>query len=426
MLDFNDSQDLMKQVLLVESNPSSGSLLKNYIESMLQINVMWVQTFQEAKKIMDDFGASFFVAILDINLEGTPNGEIVDYAISKKIPVIGFTSDISDEQYEKLWSKKIVDFVFKKGPDSLDYIISLLKRLENNKNIKILVVDDSVYHRDIICKYLQRQNYIVHEAGNSKETLKILAENPDIKMVITDYMMPDIDGLQLIKIIRQKFKKEKLAIIGMSAEKSNLIPASFIKYGANDFISKPFQPEEFYCRVNQNIDIIEYVETINEASHTDYLTGLYNRRYFFKFGSILYANANRNNSLILIAMIDIDHFKKINDNYGHDAGDIVLKMIAQILKNKFRKSDIVSRFGGEEFCILAMNMEKDHVFRIFDNLRKYISQTDINIGYDTIKVSVSIGLCLDPLVSLDAMINQADKMLYRAKESGRNRVLYSK
>jgi len=426
MLEIDERLEYSKQVLLVEGNDSAGSLMKNYIESMLQVNVLWVQSSNESKEIIDKFGASILAALIDINLDEDQNTGIIDYAISKKIPVIAVTTDISNELYEKLWSKKIVDFVLKRGPDTLDYIISLLKRLENNRNIEILVVDDSAFHRNIVCKYLQRQNYIVYEAESGKKALEILADNQDIKMLITDYNMPDIDGLQLTKIVRQKNKKEKLAIIGMSSERSNLLTARFIKYGANDFISKPFQPEEFYCRINQNIDIVEYVETIKDASHTDFLTGLYNRRYFFKFGNMLYANSNRNNSPILVAMIDIDHFKAVNDTYGHDSGDIVLKNIARIMKNRFRKSDIVSRFGGEEFCILATNMEPDHVYRIFDDLREYISKTDIDIGNDTIRVTVSMGMCLNPMKSIDEMVNLADDMLYEAKESGRNKISIAK
>ena len=343
----------MKQVLLVEDSSATGSLIKNYIESMLSMNVLWVQTYKEAIHLIDNFSASFFVGLLDINLPIAPHGEIVDYAISKKMPTVVFTADSSNEQHKMIWSKHIVDYVMKEGPDSLDYIVSLLKRLEENKKIKILVIDDSPSYRKIICNYLRTQNYKVYDAENGKKGLEILEENTDIKMLIIDYKMPDINGFQLTKMVRQRYKKEQLAIIGMSSEESEALPARFIKFGANDFLVKPFHAEEFYCRVNQNIDLIKYVETIKDASYTDFLTGLYNRRYFYQFGEMMYANADRNNLPILIGMVDIDYFKKVNDTYGHEAGDLVLKNIARILKNRFRKSDIVSRFGGEEFCILG-------------------------------------------------------------------------
>lgn len=162
---------------------------------------------------------------------------------------------------------------------------------------------------------------------------------------------------------------------------------------------------------------------LKKALVKDFLTGLYNRRYFFEVGKKLYHNALRGNIRITIAMIDIDFFKKINDTYGHDVGDFVLKEIGLILGSHFRKSDIVSRFGGEEFCILTVNMHQAYTFQVFDRLRRKIEQTTISSGQHEIRLTVSIGMCDEFLGSLEDMVTQADAMLYKAKNTGRNRVV---
>ncbi|MCU0822299.1 MAG: diguanylate cyclase, partial [Spirochaetes bacterium] len=315
----------------------------------------------------------------------------------------------------------VVDYVIKESSHTLDYVISVIKRINQNRTVNILVVDDSVLFRTRIRDLLRVHMYNVIEAANGVEAMSVLnSGRVDIRMVITDFNMPQMDGFQLIDEIRKKYTREQLAIVGISG--NNTLSARFIKHGANDFINKEFFSEEFYCRITQNIEMLEYIRLIKEASNTDYLTGLYNRRYFFELGSKLYANAKREHLELTVSMIDIDYFKKINDTYGHDAGDLVLQKLALSLKSRFRESDIVCRFGGEEFCIMMCNMGNANSQNIFEELRKKIDSIKINIGDETIKITVSIGICSKLMSSLYEMIKMADAMLYQAKEEGRNRI----
>lgn len=413
----------MVRILLVDDGKVIPSVLKKKIENELHFTVDWVQSYSKTVTLIEKKESDFLAALVCLYLPDAPDGEIVDYVISKKIPTIVFTGEINEKIREKIWSKKVVDYVFKEGGHNIDYIISLVRRLNLNRFIKILVVDDSRLFRTQICDLLKIHLYNVLEARNGAEALKALGENPDIKMVITDYNMPEMDGSQLTWKIREKFSKQDLAIIGISGD--NTLSSRFIKIGANDFINKEFFSEEFYCRITQNIENIEHIAEIRDASNKDYLTGLFNRRYFFDLGSKLFANAKRMNMKILAAMIDIDYFKHVNDKYGHDAGDDVLKAVSDILKFRFRETDIVARFGGEEFCILASNMNDDQIFTIFDNIRKKIESTDINIRNNKLNITVSIGICNKLPESLNEMIKEADTMLYQAKTAGRNKVLIS-
>ena len=274
-------------------------------------------------------------------------------------------------------------------------------------------------------RLLYVHQYHIFEASNGSQALEILKEHPDVKLAIIDYHMPDMDGVELTRRIRKTFSKDEFAIIGISAQGDNMMSAQFIKNGANDFITKPFVHEEFYCRLTQNIEMIDFLEQIKNASNKDYLTNLYNRRYFFESGQTLYANATRKHITISVAMIDIDYFKQVNDTYGHKAGDLVLQYIAWTLKKRFRQTDIVARFGGEEFCILASNMNREYIHKVFDDIRKVIAQLEIPVNDTMIHITISIGICTRLKQSLEEMINEADDMLYEAKRQGRNRVICS-
>lgn len=413
----------MKKALIVEDNKLMGSLVKQAVEKRLGYDVSWVHSYAAATKLLPESGADFSVALLDVNLPDAPNGEIIDFVLARGVPVIVFTGGRGDMAQDHFWSRRIVDYVFKDGPDKLDYIVGLIKRLESNKLVKVLVVDDSGFSRDLICGLLRVHNYQIVEAGSGEEALALLENNRDIQMMITDYRMPGMDGFELVRLVRRRFSREQLSIIGISAQDNKKLPSQFIKNGANDFLTKPFMVEEFYCRVTQNIQTLEYIRTIQEISYRDHLTSLHNRRYFFDSSAYLFELAKRQQKPLTIAMIDIDHFKKVNDTYGHETGDVVLMEVAAVLKGRMRKSDIVARFGGEEFCVFAYDLNPAQAFEMFNGLRVTISRLRIKVGGQRIQVTVSIGLCIEIQSSLDQMIKTADDMLYQAKDNGRNRVV---
>ncbi|HEY8097658.1 MAG TPA: diguanylate cyclase [Methylobacter sp.] len=174
-------------------------------------------------------------------------------------------------------------------------------------------------------------------------------------------------------------------------------------------------------------NVIHYQKMISfeEAATTDFLTGLNNRRQLLRLGMPLLAGAQRGGTPMAVAMLDIDHFKQVNDAYGHDAGDVVLKHLGALLRERFRRSDIVARYGGEEFCILAPQLEPGQAFELFDEFRYELAMQKIVVMGHSIPITVSIGVTTELCDSLDEMISQADELLYSAKQAGRNCVVIS-
>ena len=152
------------------------------------------------------------------------------------------------------------------------------------------------------------------------------------------------------------------------------------------------------------------------------MTGLDNRRQLLRLGVPLIAGAQRHGTPLAVAMLDIDHFKRINDTWGHDAGDEVLARIGQMLKTGFRSSDVVARFGGEEFCVIAPGLAPQEAFALFDAFRCELSKETFEFCGETVSITISIGVSTAVVDNIDTMIAAADAELYRAKERGRNRV----
>ncbi len=419
----------MKKILMVEGSTLFAKIAKDKLEEKSRRKIIWVKTIKAAQEILENHKYDFYAAILDYNLPDGPNGEIISVVANYNIPSIVFTANVEEKVRNHVWENMVVDYVLKENPDSLTYIAHVLDRLSRNKSIKILVVDDTDYYRKILTDLLTVHRFKVFQASNGEEALALLKIHPEIMMTIIDYNMPKMNGIQLTHAIRSSYSRDQMAIIGISAYGDNVMAANFIKNGASDFIIKQsFLTEEFYCRVNHNLDNIENIKIIRETATKDYLTKIFNRRYFIEAGRKLFASAKRENIVLSCAMIDIDHFKDVNDTYGHEAGDIVLQQIAIILSQRFRETDIVSRFGGEEFCILAVNLDQQQAKIIFTDLLKKIESTliDIDPHMDPIKITISIGVTTQKSNnSLEEMIKEADSLLYESKSQGRNRVTLS-
>lgn len=412
----------MARVLVVEDSRTFAAMLSRRITEEMGHEVVLANSKAMATEILDR-DTDFFVALLDLNLPDAPSGEVVDMVLERGIPSIVFTGEMDDKLRDQFWAKRIVDYVLKQNMDNVAYMLSLVERLNRNPTIKVLVVDDSHSTRYVVGELLRAHRYHVLEAEDGPTALAIMKEHPDLRLVIADYNMPKMNGSELVRAIRRDHAKDQLAIIGISGTDRAGLSARFLKSGANDFLHKPFLTEEFYTRVTQNVELLEYIGQIKELAEKDYLTKLYNRRYVFSTGPKLLAAQMRRGLGAVLAMLDIDRFKAVNDTYGHDAGDAVLRQMAALLTARFRSSDIISRFGGEEFCVLATDMTPADAPAVFEDLRKAFETSPVSFGGKSIPYTVSIGLCLRPMATLEEMIKAADQALYAAKHAGRNRVV---
>jgi PleD family two-component response regulator len=255
------------------------------------------------------------------------------------IPSIVLTGSSNKEDVFR--GKNIVDYVIKDGRFAYEYIVNLVKRIVVNHNLKVLVVDDSVVAAKHAIELLKRYKLICFYAKDGIEALEILEKEKDIKIIFTDYTMPNLDGLELTKRVRKKYSKDELSIITITDSSDHKTVAKFLKFGANDFLYKGFSNEEFYARLNSDLEMLELFEDIKYKANRDYLTGMYNRRFFFDEGAKLFQQALRNNSNRCVAMFDIDKFKNINDTYGHDIGDIAIKKVAIVVDKYFGENAII-------------------------------------------------------------------------------------
>jgi len=413
----------MERILVIEDNKTLANLIAKKISAELDFEVDVAYTMAEAKLFLK--GYKYFLTLSDLNLPDAPNGEIVDYVLKTGNRVIILSGNIDKTFRKEMMQKNVIDYVNKSGVDDINFIISNIRRLHKNVKHTILVVDDSVVFRKQMKTMLSNLFFNVITVAHGEEALNIMEVTPDISMVLTDYNMPVMDGLELTKQIRKKYPKNELSVIALSGKSDDDETAMFLKNGANDFINKPFSKEEFSCRINNTIEALENIYEITNQATRDFLTGLYNRRYFFDSVEKYFQHAVKNDESFSVAMVDIDHFKKVNDTYGHDTGDKAIINLAEILVSETSKDDVVARFGGEEFCVVLKNISNDNAVKVFERIRKKVeSSVTVSDKGDEIRYTISTGLVLNHEDTLDATVNESDMHLYTAKENGRNQVVY--
>ena len=410
------------KILIVEDNKALARLIAKKMEDKVEMEIDVAYTMAEAQAFLSD-PKEYFIALLDLNLPDAPNGEIVDYVISKGLPSIVLTGSMDDATRESFIHKDIVDYVYKGNMDDINYIFKIINRLSKNRQYKVMVAEDSAPFRNNLKKILTSLQFQVFTAAHGEEAMSYFADNLDMKLILCDYRMPVKDGLEVLKEIRAVGDKNQIGVLMMTSPSENVNGAIFLKNGANDFIAKPFVKEELICRVNNLIEAMENINQIADFANKDFLTGVYNRRYFYDDMSEYVAYAEEHAEPYAVAMLDIDHFKQINDTYGHDGGDRALKTLAKKLIDETKKGDLVARFGGEEFCIVLKNVSNEEAVKFFVNLRANIANCKVQLKKEQIKFTVSIGVAFSRSdYRLDELLELADEVLYRAKENGRNRV----
>lgn len=302
------------------------------------------------------------------------------------------------------------------------------------KKFPILIVDDDAVSRTLIQKHLSKAGFSVSTASNGSHALEQF-DHLFFPIVLTDWMMPEIDGPQLCRLIREKKTDSYVFMILITGRNSKTDIVSGLESGADDYLTKPIHADELIARIKTGIRILKLEQSLKKANEeirllsiTDPLTGCYNRGFLNQRLDQEIKRAMRYNRPLSVVLTDIDHFKKVNDTYGHQAGDEVLKLFSSYIKQQIRKKvDWVVRYGGEEFLIVLPETHCAGAYSMAERLRKTVESQTIPFGDTSIRITSSFGgVCVSfdnknlEGVNMEQLIQVADEKLYESKKNGRN------
>ncbi len=299
--------------------------------------------------------------------------------------------------------------------------------------MRILIAEDSHTCRLILSGTLREQGYDVVDTVNGVQALNMLLSPGAPRLAILDWMMPEMDGLEVVKRVRKQTTVHPPYIIMLTSRSNKKDIIVGLDAGANDYLGKPFDPSELLARVEVGRRMVELQDALIEsreklsyqATH-DPLTGIFNRRAVLERLSEKFFQSESSQDILAAGICDIDHFKLINDTFGHQTGDELLCGLTKFLCKYFSHSDHIGRIGGEEFLIVTQAKTQEEIKHKFNKCCQLISHTKFETRAGALSIYVSMGVAsTKDLNSVDELLSAADAALYQAKYQGRNRVNYA-
>ena len=296
---------------------------------------------------------------------------------------------------------------------------------------KILIVDDSRLIAHVAKTMLTKRGHEIIVAQDGKAGLEAAkSEKPDI--ILLDVIMPIMDGYEVCERLKEDDSTKEIPIIMVTSKAEAADKVKALEMGALDYVTKPFDEGELIARVNIHLRLRELYEAVQEQNrqlqemaNRDGLTGLYNHRYFHEQLSQDFLRAKRYHENLSCVLFDIDFFKKFNDTYGHQTGDMVLKALASVVQRATRESDLSARYGGEEFALILYHTDGPAAYEAAERLRTMVESHEVQDNGNVLRVTISVGVATFPHEKIHdskELIEHADQALYKAKDNGRNRV----
>jgi diguanylate cyclase (GGDEF)-like protein len=293
----------------------------------------------------------------------------------------------------------------------------------------VLVADDSATVRALVRMELEAAGYAVVEAEDGQQALDA-ARGSELDAVLLDVEMPVLDGFGTIAALKGDPRTADVPVVFLTSRSASEDVVGALRAGAHDYLRKPPDPAELLARVAAAVEVTALrgelrrrTEELDRMSRTDHLTDLFNRRHLDETLQAMVASSRRHQFPITVLLADVDHFKRVNDRLGHEAGDLVLQAVSRVLHGAVRIDDVIGRWGGEEFLVLAPHTDVEGARVLGERLRTQVAGTPVATSAGEVAVTISIGAATAtaPGTEIDAVLRAADEELYAAKAAGRNR-----
>lgn len=408
----------MRKILLIDDNKMLSKLLAKKIQNTLNYEVDIAHTMAEAIAMLNN---EYFLSFVDLCLPDAMNGEIVD-VVADKIPTIVLTASNDTNKREEFMHKNILDYIFKESDTCVDQILDAISTLSYYAKSKVILAMAKLPERNEIKKFLSQRLFKVLAAAHGEEALLYLEDNDDTKLIIADAKMPVVSGEELLAEIRTKYNDDDLGVI-LLGEKDDVAEARVLKNGANDYLIKPLLKELFNCRLDRVLNYMQDKKFIKTYNNLDHTSGLKDH-YTFRSEVEDYLNDIAGGEQeFAFAFLDIDELKSINDEYGFEIGDSIIKICADEMIAETKGRDILGRYSAEKFGILLKNISQERALKILSRIRVNIKNAGILINLDELFFTASLGVVFaNSGAKLDDLVEKASKALSAAKNNGKDRI----
>jgi diguanylate cyclase (GGDEF)-like protein len=421
------------RVLVADDSAVQRACVRDELKS-LNVEIAEAEDGIAALKMTNRFRPDLIT--LDIEMPVLNGYRVLDQLRSQEptmtLPVIMISGRPSEAERLRALEAGAIEYFTKPFPrGELSVLVAdVLARLAANRETRIYCIDSAENVRRQIAIRIQTHGYQCRTFADTPELIAALGE-ASCDVVLLDLHLPAQATYQVLDHLKREPRHQSTAVIGLTrcGVRKDLVNA--FQLGVQDFIRKPFYGEELLARIDHLMEVKRFQSNLERIAAVDPLTALPNRGELNRRFDIEVARALRDKNQLGLLMVDIDHFKRINDSKGHPCGDRVLSSVARVLSDELRLTDVIGRYGGEEFLIVLPNAMPAGMLQLAERLRRAVENLRVEFGGEFLGVTVSVGGCLwrdqelAQKASRDTLVQPADSALYRAKNAGRNRVCFA-
>jgi diguanylate cyclase (GGDEF)-like protein len=424
LIHYKQFKPIDQLVYLVSSNQSFGGHLAHQISHFGYYVQMVKDWYALQNSIAEHASVAVIVDVPSLGKNSAPDNifEEIRATWQSTIPLM-FVAD-HDDQADRLRAIRAGGIAFFRKPIDIVNLVDKLDSLQVptlSDHHRVLIVEDQQPIASYYQMVLKMSGMDAEVVNDSPHFLaKMFDYHPDL--ILMDLYMPEVDGFELVKLIRQMDEFVSIPIVFLSSEDDFDRRLEAMRLGSDDFLTKPIKASHLVGLVKSRL---ERLRTLRAYMVRDSLTSLINHTTFRGMLAQEINRCRRQNGRLALAMLDLDHFKQINDTYGHSVGDSILKSLSRLLKQRLRNSDIIGRYGGEEFVALLLDTEAEQAFNVMEEIRSQFSEVEHHpTPKGAIHVTFSCGIATFPEYTSDKQLSDAaDQAMYAAKRAGRNRVV---
>jgi diguanylate cyclase (GGDEF)-like protein len=408
-------------VLLVEETRFYSAAIRDRLEAAFGVCVTLCTTFEGLKAALNDRSKDYRLVVLDLCQPDAGEGEALDFVVARQLPAIVFSGISSDAKRSEISARHAAAFIAKSSIHSIDELLAAVDRRLSMTDTELLVIEPDRRIAATI-KGLLADRFPVFVVNSVREALARLDGARGIELALLRAETAAADNF--IEQIRNGYGDQAVRLIGYATTAGSNDVARFLAAGGDEFFHLPISSADLVGRLEHLLSVHRQIIALQQMASRDFLTDLLNRRYFYSRGPRIVDMHLRQARPVSMALVDIDHFKQLNDSHGHEIGDVVLRAVARTLRELVgEKPHLVARLGGEEFGILFAGLDIQSAYAFCEHIRAEVARMRVSIDDNDLAVTISIGLAnITAVESFDNYMNAADQFLYLAKHSGRNRV----
>jgi diguanylate cyclase (GGDEF)-like protein len=405
--------------VILATHPQIIKNISDQLVYQLGLDVTICETESRFKQLIHD-GENISIAIADLAMDEIEFSDILQTLEQSSIPTISLFDRQDD--CPRASYKNIIASLDRDAPEQLAEIGRLTNIVFENNCTRVLLIQGNSQKKGSMQELLEDHYYAVSSAADAAEAMEQLRLYPETQLLLIDEKSSAIGGIDVIDILRKNYTPENLSIMGVAIQHNSRVISKMFHSGANDVITTSTEGIEVLARVRSQTRAVNQFRRINQHTYTDEISLAYTLNYFKSVGEKIYANALRGNIQLGLALVNIDNFKAINEQYGSEVGDRVLRFVAAKLIALSRAGDIVARKSGDEFLCLVSGVGRNNVKNLFERVRQEIHHKGFWYANRHIKLSVTIGVGCDAGTGLDTLCRRVEMAMHAARKEGKNMI----